>query len=127
MQVVLTVSFNPVSFERGNSLIPKKTQTIFSLGEIYVHQDFYARKTLSLEEYIQVQKGSFALQIFEGMYFWKVKDKKEISSGKLKIAVIETPQEAGMYEYAQLTCFNWQVTLFQAFYSLSTHVMYVAH
>lgn len=61
------------------------------------------------------------------MYFWKVKDKKEISSGKLKIAVIETCQEAGMYEYAWSTCFNWQVTLFQACYSLNTHIMYVAH
>lgn len=61
------------------------------------------------------------------MYFWKVKDKKEISSGKLKIAVIETRQEAGMYEYSWSICFNWQGILFQAYYSFNMHIMYVAH
>lgn len=49
---------------------------------------------------MQVQKGNPSPSVFEGMYFWKVKDKKEISPGKLKIAIVETGQEVGMYEYA---------------------------
>lgn len=76
---------------------------------------------------MQVQKGNFSLSGFEGMYFCKVKDKKEISPSKLKIAVVETGQEVGMYEYIQSTCFSWQVLLFQAWYSLDTDIMYVAY
>lgn len=49
---------------------------------------------------MQVQKGNLTLSAFEGMYFWKVKDKKQISPVKLKIAVAETGQEVGMYEDA---------------------------
>lgn len=62
---------------------------------------------------MQVQKGNPSPSVFEGMYFWKVKDKKEISPGKLKIAIVETGQEVGMYEYAWSTCFSWQVILFR--------------
>lgn len=76
---------------------------------------------------MQVQKGSLSLSVFEGMYFCKVKDKKEIFPSKLKIVVVETGQEVGMYEYAWLTCFSWQVMLFQAYYSLTMEIMYVAH
>lgn len=76
---------------------------------------------------MQVQKGNLSFSFFESMCLWIAKDKKEISPGKLKIAVVETGQEVGMYEYFLSICFNWQVILFWASYSLNMDIMYVAH